>query len=61
MVPKAEHLAKRVEEIKAGKFEDMLSELQDMDKETLMKVYTEREIEPDLSEEYWEPSDKSKL
>lgn len=61
MVPKAEHLAKRVEEIKAGKYEKMLSELTELDKETLMKVYSAREIEPDLSEEYWEPSDKSKL
>ncbi len=61
MMPKSEHLAKRTEEIKAGKFEKMLGELKRMDKETLIKVYEEREIEPDLSEEYWAPSDKSHL
>lgn len=61
MMPKSEHLAKRTEEIKSGKFEKMLGELKRMDKETLIKVYEEREIEPDLSEEYWTPSDKSHL
>lgn len=61
IIPKSEHLAQRVEEIKAGKFTKMLGELKEMDKEALMKVYSEREIEPDLSEEYWDPSDKSHL
>ena len=61
LVPKSSHLAKRVEEIKAGKFKNMLAELKGMNRETLMKVYSEREIEPDLSEEYWEPVDKSHL
>ena len=61
MMPKSEHLAKRVEEIKAGKFTEMIAGLQSMDPETLKEVYSAREIEPDLSEEHWTPADKSHL
>lgn len=41
----AEHLAKRVEEIEAGKFDAKVEELMKMSREELRKLYGERDIE----------------
>lgn len=49
MQPRAEHLKKRVEEIKSGKYDEILDELTKMSKEELEKRYLEREREPDLA------------
>jgi len=59
-VPQAEHLKPRVADIKAGKFEKMLKELVSDDRETLEKLYVEREMEPQDSHD-WEPQDKQYL
>ncbi len=62
ILPKAEHLKKRVEEVKSGRYERMLEELRDKSVEELKKLYTEREREPDLSEPgKWLPDDKEHL
>jgi len=62
IMPRAGHLEKRVDEIKSGKYEDMLSALERMDEESVKKLYVEREREPDLSEPgAWMPKDKSHL
>lgn len=47
LAPKARHLAERIAEIKAGKFDDELERLKKMSKEELRKLYNEREIEPE--------------
>ncbi len=60
LVPRAAHLAKRVEEIQAGKYDGVLAELAKMDHEELRKRYVEREIEP-LDSTGWEPEDKTYL
>ncbi len=46
IAPRAQHLAKRVEEVKAGKFDEELDRLMKMDKEELQKLYNARDIEP---------------
>ncbi|TAN62938.1 4Fe-4S dicluster domain-containing protein [bacterium] len=62
ILPKAEHLKKRVEEIKSGKYEKLLKELEGMKQEDVKKLYVEREREPDLAEPgKWMPKDTSKL
>ena len=49
IMPRAEHLKKRVEEIKAGKYDKILDELTTLSKQDLEKHYMEREREPDLA------------
>lgn len=49
LMPKAEHLEKRCEEIKTGKYEKMLEDLKNMTQDELKRLYTEREREPDIS------------
>lgn len=47
VVPQARHLAARVEEIKAGRFNADLDAMVKMDQATLRKLYAERDIEPE--------------
>ncbi len=62
LMPKAEHLAKRVEEVKSGRYEKMLKELTEMSEEDVKKLYVEREREPDMAEPgTWLPEDKEHL
>ena len=60
ILPKAEHLARRVEEVESGKYDPMLEELMQLSGEELRKRYVEREIEP-LDSTGWEPRDKTYL
>jgi succinate dehydrogenase/fumarate reductase-like Fe-S protein len=56
--PRAEHLQKRVQEIESGKYDDLLHDLTEMDREELEKRYKEREREPDLSPPgTWKPKE----
>ena len=60
--PRAEHLIKRVEEIQAGKYDNMLQELTTTNQEDLEKHYKEREREPDLAPPgTWMPKDTQHL
>lgn len=62
ILPKAGHLAKRVEEVKSGKYEKMLALLLTMKEEEVKKLYVEREREPDMAESgKWMPKDTTKL
>ncbi len=62
VLPKAEHLKNRIEEIKAGKYEPMLDELQKVSSEELVKRYKERELEPEPYEvPDWKPKDTKYL
>jgi CO dehydrogenase/acetyl-CoA synthase alpha subunit len=58
---RAEHLASMVKEIEKGKYEQMLGQLMDTDEETLKKIYSDREIEPEQGDEDWVPKDKTHL
>jgi len=57
---KSGQVAKRVEEIKAGKYTPMIKELQTIPLEDLKKRYEEREWEPVISER-WEPKETKYL
>ena len=61
VAPKAEHLAAMVKEVGKGKFEQGLRELMDADEDTLKKLYNEREIEPEQTDENWTPKEKQYL
>jgi Na+-translocating ferredoxin:NAD+ oxidoreductase RnfC subunit len=62
ITPKAEHLEKRAEEVKSGKYENMLNELAELNEEELKKLYLDREREPDLSKPgEWMPKDTDRL
>ncbi len=62
LTPRAEHLANRVAEILAGKYEPILAELQALGPEELKKRYVEREREPELSKPgEWRPKETQSL
>ena len=61
LVPRAEHLAERVDEIEAGKYEDMLEGLMAEGQEELRRRYVAREIEPERAGEDWMPEDRGYL
>ena len=60
--PQAEHLKKRVAEIRSGKYDKVLNELTGMSEDQLKKLYTEREREPDIAPPGgWMPKDTQYL
>jgi len=56
LAPKAEHLEKMCNDIEAGAFDDELAKLKTLGEDELKKIYTEREMEPAMSEEGWKPA-----
>ena len=58
---RAQHLAEMVKGVETGKFDPMLKELMEADEETLKKIYTAREVEPEQADEFWTPKDKTYL
>jgi Fe-S oxidoreductase len=61
VAPQAQHLADMVKGVESGKFDPMLKELMETDEETLKKIYTAREVEPEQADEFWTPKDKKYL
>jgi Fe-S oxidoreductase len=62
MMPKAKHLDERVEQLEKGRYDDMLKELMEADEDELKRRYVmEREMEPDMAGDDWEPEDKQYL
>jgi len=60
--PRAEHLARRVEQIEAGRFDKDFRKLKVMDQDRLKNLYNRREIEPaDAAPGTWLPEDRSRL
>ena len=62
--PKATHLAVMVDNVKAGKFKDGLEQLKKADVATLKQLYMSkdaREIEPNMSEDEWVPTNNAYL
>jgi hypothetical protein len=47
LVPKAEHVAERLREIDAGKFDDDLARMKALSEDDLRRMYNERDIEPE--------------
>ena len=62
LTPKAQHLAKRVAEVREGRFDEKLGKLKAMTKEDLKTLYAGREREPDLGKPgEWKPKDSAWL
>lgn len=60
--PKAEHLEERVMQINKGRYEVMLKDLMKVDEKELIRLYIEeRQMEPAMADEMWEPEDKRYL
>jgi len=47
LAPKAKHLAERVAEIEAGRFDEELTRMKNLSQEELRRLYNERDIEPE--------------
>ena len=56
LAPKAEHLQKMCDDIEAGSFDDVLAEVKTFDVDEMKKIYTEREMEPAMSDDEWKPA-----
>ena len=56
VAPAAKHLNQMVNSIDEGSFDNLLGELKTMGEDELKKVYTEREMEPAMADEDWEPA-----
>lgn len=62
ILPKAEHLEERVQQINEGRYEVMLKELMKAGTNEIRRLYIEeRQLEPDTADEMWEPNDKRYL
>ncbi len=61
LAPKAAHMAKMVKDIKDGAFDKDVVDLKEMGLDDLKKVYTEREMEPHLGQDDWQPAKKTGL
>jgi heterodisulfide reductase subunit C len=62
IAPKAQHLAQRINQIKDGRYEVMLREVMQANKDEVKRRYIdERQMEPDMADEMWEPEDKRYL
>ena len=59
--PRSSHLAEMVENIAAGKYNDAVATLMAMDTEALKQAYTQREMEPAMSDEKWTPTNREGL
>jgi len=59
LVPKAQHVAKAVENIEKSLWDKSLKGLKKMSQDELKKVYKALEIEPDIADEFWVPKDKT--
>lgn len=60
--PRAEHLVRRVQEIRSGQYAPYLAEVKTMSKERLKHLYSELEREPDLAESgAWMPKERNYL
>jgi L-lactate utilization protein LutB len=57
IAPKAEHLSQAVKTIGKGQYQEMLEHVMRMSPEELRQEYLKREIEPETSEETWQPQD----
>ncbi len=56
LAPKAEHLQKMCDDIEAGAFDEELAKVKTLGVDDMKKIYTEREMEPAMSDESWKPA-----
>ncbi len=56
LAPRAGHLENMCKTIDDGAFSDAITKLKEMTEDELKKVYTDREMEPPMGEEDWQPA-----
>jgi heterodisulfide reductase subunit C len=61
IAPRAKHTREMVERIAQGRYEDGLQRLMATPIEELKSIYTQREIEPELSPDDWTPNNPENL
>ena len=61
IAPKAAHVYEMVGRIAEGRYEEGLQRLMAMPMEELKKTYTQREMEPELSQDNWTPKNPEQL
>ena len=61
ILPKSEHTEAMEKRIEEGKYHSMLQELMEMEEDRLKELYSEREIEPEETDEDWTPKDTQYL
>jgi heterodisulfide reductase subunit C len=61
VVPKAEHVREMVERVTQGRYEEGLHRLMASSIEELKAIYTQREMEPELSRDDWTPKSQESL
>ncbi len=61
LAPRAKHLHKQVEAVTNGQYTGPIMQLMEMDRGQLKKLYVEREVEPNMADEMWEPQSKEHL
>lgn len=61
IAPRAKHLRESVKAIESGKYEECLRTLMKTPDAELRKIYTAREMEPEMTGEDWTPKDKKCL
>jgi succinate dehydrogenase/fumarate reductase-like Fe-S protein len=62
LMPKAKDLEERIKQLNKGRYEVMLHDLMKAEPDELRRRYIEdRQTEPDMAEETWEPDDKMYL
>lgn len=58
IAPRAKHLQEAIKVIQSGKYEECLRTLMRTPETELRTIYQEREMEPEMAGEEWEPKDK---
>jgi L-lactate utilization protein LutB len=61
IAPKATHVREMVGRIAEGRYEEGLRRMMATPLDELMKIYTQREIEPELSQDDWIPKNPEQL
>jgi ferredoxin len=61
VAPRAAHVAEMVARVEAGRYAEGLEALMAAETQTLKRLYTEREVEPQGSDDSWVPADTSNL
>ncbi|RKY84832.1 4Fe-4S ferredoxin [candidate division KSB1 bacterium] len=61
IAPKAKHLQEMIKNIDEGKYNEGLNKLMNATKEELKELYVNREVEPEMADEFWEPENKEFL
>lgn len=58
VAPKSQHLEEQVKKVKDGFYDTCMNDIMGKSTDDLKKLYTDRDVEPDMAPEDWEPKKK---